>query len=228
MTDENPKFRNLYAALLLDEKPWSWDWKYNPSLKEHMHALGVIAANYNELEGHFYRLFYVILNKSEAGSLIFSKLNNGERMEVALKLAEREPAGFRDLFRHFISGYGIASENRNILMHSKAHNAWPHDIRISHLTLAKPSKKSPNENNFISLDISELRSVADDMASFAKYGWGLFYWRVAFLSNGELTLSDGSIVTPSLPEKPAEPRRLVLSPQEAPESIPPQPGSSGE
>jgi hypothetical protein len=25
------------------------DWTYNPNLKDHMHALGVIAANYNEL-----------------------------------------------------------------------------------------------------------------------------------------------------------------------------------
>src|SRR5436309_2741829 len=116
MTDESPKLSNLYAALLLGEKPWSWDWRYNPKLKEHMHALGVIAANYNELEGHFYRLFYLILNKFEAGSIIFSKLSNAERIEVALKLAEREQDNFSDLFRYFISGFGIASENRNILM----------------------------------------------------------------------------------------------------------------
>ena len=90
MTDETPKLTNtnrgLYAALLLDEKPWSWNWKFNPNLKEHMHALGVIAANYNELEGHFYRLFYLTLNKFEVGKIIFSKFNNAERIETALKL----------------------------------------------------------------------------------------------------------------------------------------------
>jgi hypothetical protein len=232
MTDESPKLTNtnrgLYAALLLDEKPWSWNWKFNPNLKEHMHALGVIAANYNELEGHFYLLFYLTLNKFEVGKIIFSKLNNAERIETALKLAETEPANFRDLFRYFISGYGIASENRNILMHSKAHNAWPYDISVSHLTLAKPSKKSPDENNFISLDVPELRSIADDMARFGSFGFDLFLWRLALLTGGILTWADGDTTTPTLPRKPPEPRRLLLSPQEVPTSAPPQPQSSGE
>src|SRR5258708_23951798 len=179
MTDESPipnYAKGLYAALLLDERPWSWHWRYNPNLKEHMHALGVIAANYNELEGHFYRLFYLTMNQAEVGKIIFAKLNNAERMEIALKIAEGETSQFRDLYEHFISGYGIATENRNILLHSKAYNAWPFDIGLSHLTLTKPSKKSQDENNFISLDISELRSFADVMANLALYDANLFYW----------------------------------------------------
>ena len=194
-----------------------------------MHALGVIAANYNELEGHFYQLFYATMGKMDVGKLVFSKLNNAERMEIALKLSETDPSPtFRELFEYFISGYGVATENRNILMHSKAHNAWPFDISVVHLTLAKPSKKSPDENNFINLDLSELRTVADDMANFAMFGWSLFYWRSAVPFGGTITWASGEKVTPSLPEKPAEPRRLVLSPQEAPAGTPPSQLSSGE
>jgi hypothetical protein len=143
-------------------------------------------------------------------------------MEIALKLAAKESAIFRDLFEYFISGYGIASENRNILLHSKAHNAWPFETSASHLTLAKPQKKSPDENNFISLDVSDLRSIADDMANFNLFGWQLYYWRIALSTGGTITWENGQTDTPTLPEKPPEPRRLVLSPEQVPVTAPPQ------
>jgi len=107
-----PKLRGLYAALLAGEKPWSWDWKYNPNLKEHMHALGVIAANYNELEGRFYGLFYLTFDRFEIGKIVFSKLNNAERMDIALRIAENEPESFRDRYIHFINAYGIRAFRR--------------------------------------------------------------------------------------------------------------------
>ncbi|TYL80326.1 hypothetical protein [Bradyrhizobium cytisi] len=230
MTDDAPKpvYRGLLAALLLDEKPWSWNWKYNPSLKEHMHALGVIAANYNDLEGQFYRLFYITQTHFEVGKLVFSKLNNAQRMEVARKVAETQPLSFRERYEHFISGYGTATDNRNILMHSKAHNASLSDLTSSHLTLAKPSKKTPDENNFISLDVAELRSVADDMAEFAMFGSQLFYWRIAALSGGTITWEGGETATPTLPDKPRLPRALTLSTQPDQATAPPQLEASGE
>jgi hypothetical protein len=234
MPTDNPKqvetnyYGGLLAAIGGNEKSWSWDWTYNPNLKDHMHALGVIAANSNELEGIFYRIFFLTLGKIAVGKIVFSKLNNAERIETALKMAEYETAEFRDRYEHFISGYRISTENRNNLLHSKAHNAWPRDISVSHLTLAKPSKKSPDENNFISLDISELRSVSDDIAALASFGSGLFYWRYAFLSGGMITWESGETATPPLPEKPPVPRRLILAPLSDHIAAPPQPKPSGE
>jgi len=213
--DPNPTKNNpgILAALLAGARPWSWDWTYNANLKEHFHALGVIAANYNELEGFFYRLFYLTLGKSDAGKIIFSKLNNAERIQVALKVAEGETLEFRDRYEHFISGFGTVAENRNILLHSKAHNAWPLDVSVSHLVLAKPSKHNLNENNFVSLDVTELRSVADDLHSLCLFGGGLMYWRYASVTGGVITWESGETVTPPLPDKPASPRKLALSPQ---------------
>lgn len=219
---------DLLALLGTSAKPWSWDWSYNPNLKEHIHALGVIAANYNELEGIFYRLFYLTLGKAEAGKIIFSKLNNAERIQVAFKIAESEKPEFRDSYEHFISGYGTATENRNILLHSKAHNAWPLDGVVSHLVLAKPTKNNPSENNFVKLDIAELRATADDIASLSIFGLGLFYWRYAWLTGGTITWESGEIATPSWPDKPAAPRRLVLSTQTTLIEPPPQPEPSEE
>lgn len=230
MTDDAPKpvYRGLLAALLMDEKPWSWNWKYNPNLKEHMHALGVIAANYNDLEGHFYRLFYITQPQFEVGKLVFSKLNNANRMEVARKVAETQPQEFRERYEHFLSGYGTATDNRNILMHSRAHNASLSDITASHLTLAKSSKKAPDENNFVSLDLPELRSIADEMAEFAMFGWRLYYWRIAAFSSGKITWENGEVVTPPLPDKPQLPRALTLSTQPIQVVVPPQREPSGE
>jgi hypothetical protein len=46
--DPEPTETNYHGALLAvlsgGKKPWSWDWTYNPNLGDHMHALGVIAA----------------------------------------------------------------------------------------------------------------------------------------------------------------------------------------
>jgi hypothetical protein len=229
MAEETRSYVSELAKIYaLNEPRWSWDWSFNPNLKDHIHALGVVAANYNELEGSFYRLFYLTLGKFDAGKIIFAKLNNAERIEIALKVAEQETSPFREHYEHFISGYGIATENRNILLHSKAHNSWPLDVSVSHLVLAKPSKKDPSENNFITLDITELRSVADDLANFYMFGGALVYYRYAALTGGIITWENGLTATPPLPDKPAPPRRLVLSPQLAPTSTPPQPEPSGE
>jgi hypothetical protein len=216
------------SELFIPPKSWSWTWKYNPNLFEHMHALGVIAANYNELEGQFYRLFWITSDRFEVAKLVFSKLNNAERMEVALKVAENEPKQFKEHYRAFIGGFGTSHENRNVLMHSRAHNAWPrNDTTLSRLTLAKPSKKAPDENNFISLEVAELRDVADDMAAYADFGWELYFWRLAFFTGGKITWPDGETVSPTLPEIPAPPRKLALSPQPTQVGTPPQIEASG-
>ncbi len=60
----------LFAGLFANAKPWCWDWKYNANLFNHMHALGVIAATYNDLEAQFYRLFWVTSNQMEVAKLV--------------------------------------------------------------------------------------------------------------------------------------------------------------
>ena len=141
-----PKLRGLYAALLAGEKPWSWDWKYNPNLKEHMHALGVIAANYNELEGRFYGLFYLTFDRFEIGKIVFSKLNNAERMDIALRIAENEPESFRDRYIHFINAYGIRAFRRrkhDAVEDGKRHRQ-DHGIGGVALAVAAPTSARPS------------------------------------------------------------------------------------
>lgn len=206
-----------------------WYFRHYPNHRDHMQALGVIAANYNDLEGAFYRLFFIIMHNVNVGKLVFAKLNNAERMSVARKAAEIEPAVFRPLFEYFIAGFGVATENRNILMHSKAHNAGAlASLGQSHLTFAKSTKADMDENNFVSLEVQELRDIADDMANFSVFGFDLFLWRVALITKGTITWGDGKTTTPTLPEKPREPRKLTLSAQEAQITVSPPQQSSAE
>ncbi len=226
MTDNPSAPNGLLAALLMGEKPWSWNWRYNPNLFNHMHALGVIAANYNALEGEFYRLFFVTSDKMEVGKLVFAKLNNAERIQIARAIAETEPPPFQELFLYFLDCFGTITENRNILMHSQTHDLWPYDLEDTHLTLSKASKIKPDNHGFIRLDVSELRRIADEMHEAASFGFKLFLWRFAIITGGTITWSDGSQLTPSLPEKPAEPRKLVLGPPPILKDSPPQPEAS--
>ena len=226
MSEKEPSNSRIIAALLGGD---DWEWRHFPSYQKHMQALGVIAANYNDLEVQFSRLFYITSDKFEVAKLIFSKLNNAERIEVALKVSENEPSQFRPLLQHFIAGFSVSNQNRNDLMHSKAHNAWsfkPENPSV--LTLAKQLKKKPDENHFVSLSVDDLRGVADDMSKFSNFGWDVFLWRLAFITGGTIDWGDGKKTTPTLPEKPPEPRRLILEPQEAPTTESPQPQSSGE
>ncbi|CAN5369612.1 hypothetical protein BH10PSE10_BH10PSE10_08210 [soil metagenome] len=216
---------SLIAKLLTGDPIWCWDWKYNPSLYQHMHALGVIAANYNDLEGEFYKLFWLTFHEHriDLAKLVFSKLNNAERIEAALRFIEKEPhADFRERFECFINGYAISTENRNNLMHSRAHNASAKDGMITALTLAKSLKADLDEQHFVTLELSELRGVADDMANLASFGWNLLLWRVAQYTGGSIPRVGGDPLVPTLPDKFPKLRKLILAPQKAPTAAPDQ------
>ena len=63
--------------------PWSWDWKFHRSLEHHMHAIGVISVNYNDLEVALFLLFHYIFNdyQSRVPQLLFAQLSNQRRTD---------------------------------------------------------------------------------------------------------------------------------------------------
>jgi hypothetical protein len=100
MTDDLPTSVNdpLARALGLTEgEPWSWTRHYNPGLFKHMHALGVVAANYNRLESELRLLLDVFMGDqmttAEASSYLFERLSNAERMELLKHLYTAEVGG---------------------------------------------------------------------------------------------------------------------------------------
>ncbi|MEH2485631.1 hypothetical protein V1280_001570 [Bradyrhizobium sp. AZCC 2230] len=205
---------------------------YNPGLADHMHALGVTAANYNRLESELRLLLDVFMGDqmtgAEAGSYLFERLSNAERMDLLKHLYISQVGGtdLSDRLDWFVSGYGICAENRNILMHSEPHGATYNALQlVSALQLRKASKKNPGVHNFISLELHELRQIADDIDRFASYGFDLALWRIASRSGGTIKLANREI-SPSLPDKPPAPIHLTLGPLKAAEDNQPPPESS--
>jgi hypothetical protein len=218
MTDEPLLSHNALATALLEEEAWSWTRKYNFDLYQHMHALGVIAANYNRLESGLALLLYMFVGEamSKAGAYLFPRLSNAERLDLLRQLYTEQitDPDFLDRLEWFVTGYGQCTENRNILMHSEPHNYYSRLKALSVLELKKASKNNPGTLNFISLELNELRQVADDIDRFDDYVFGLVLFESARRMGGKITLF-GKEIEPPLPDKPPEPIRLTLSPQKA-------------
>src|SRR5690348_1468657 len=119
--NENPKPISALARALAGEPLWSWTRNYNPNLYEHMHALGVIAANYNRLEAQLRFLLNSFMSipmiSAQAGDYLFERLSNAERMDFLKRLYNQQVGGtnLAERLDWFIKGYGICVENRNIL-----------------------------------------------------------------------------------------------------------------
>ena len=234
MMDDTPgKVNALARALGLTEgEPWSWTKRYNPGLFDHMHALGVIAANYNRLETvcACYLTFFMgsQMTAAEAGAYLFERLSNAEGINLLKQLYTTEVGGtiLADRLDWFVSGYGKCAESRNILMHSEPHGASYNALQlVSALALRKASKNNPGVHNFISLELHELRQVADDIDRFATYGFELALYQIARKSGGTITLGDRQL-SPPLPDRPPEPIHLKLGPQtNVKDSSPPPPQS---
>ncbi|HZR74047.1 hypothetical protein [Bradyrhizobium sp.] len=236
MTDKEPSAlaKALARALAVndDGDNWSWDRRYNPGVLMHMHALGVVAANYNSLEAELRFLLNSFMGKqmtsSNAGNYLFERLSNAERMDL-LKRLYREQVGGTDLADRldwFVKGFGICAENRNILMHSEPHGRTTNALQIiSGLELRKASKSNPGVHNFISLKLEELRKVADDIDAFASFGFDLSIYQIARELGGVIRLATREI-RPTLPDNPPEPVHLTLSPQRDAKDNPPRLGSS--
>jgi hypothetical protein len=237
MTEDKPSALAKVLAEALateDEQNWSWTRNYNPGLLEHMHALGVIAANYNRLESELRLLLNLFIGdamyKAHAGNYIFERLSNAQRLDLLKQLYNSAVGGFELAARldWFVSGYGVCAENRNILMHSETSSDQANALQIaSTLELRKYSKNNPGSLNFISLKLSELRNVADDIDRFTQYGLDLAICEIARRSGGKINLA-GREIQPSLPDKPPEPIHLTLAPlKDAKDNSLPQKSSEG-
>lgn len=213
MTDQDaskPADNRLMIAALLGEKPWSWHWRFNPQLHNHMHALGVVAANYNSLENTLSLLMYHYSGKlGSMPQLLFSLLNNNHNRLTMLRCYidenEFDPA-VKEYLTYFAAAYDICAENRNFLMHGMTQS--PSDSQ--NLLLSKFARRDPTRLNYLELTADDIREVADDMFNFDVFGLGIFLWLRARPYGGEFKMSDGSIEKPEWPVQPAMASRLKL------------------
>ena len=195
---------------------WCWDWRYHPSLHDHMHALGVVAANYNSLEKVLELMVDVCSNLPPTVSTkLFSTLNNNRnRIDTLKSILENDDRAAREVGFHFLRGFEICAENHNFLMHG---TPFRPDEDIGQLILQKAARKDPLRTNYLHLKVQDIRTVADDIDRFDDFGVDFIAFISARRSGGVIKLEDGTSFEPTLPELPWLPETLTVSDGPVPE-----------
>lgn len=143
------------------EADYAWP-RYTTGPERHMHALGVIAVNYNVFEFGLALLLEYYTSKA-ISDYFFNRTNNQERLNAIRHFANAREADptVLTLVEHLITYFGACTANRNILMHSRhAEGSHPGDI----LPLEKSSADEPSKLlYFFYLLLPQLRSVADQI-----------------------------------------------------------------
>jgi hypothetical protein len=180
--------------------PRTWPF-YDSGPSEHVHALGVVSVNYNQLEWllltfhvHFLRADHSVTN------LIFQKTPTNVRLQVLDQLAARTVTDpeIRDHIKHFIKGYKLCADNRNVLMHSQLLYGRESDEVFPATKFSKAGKLASYE-----LTLPDIRRVADEIFEWATYGGQTVSY--AFWKRRPVT--PGAAPPPS-PKKPALPKNL--------------------
>jgi hypothetical protein len=201
---------------------------YETGPEKHMHALGIIAVNYNLFERSLYPLFSHHwerdLSENERRYLFWT-YDNAQRLDaIQFAFKEREgEAEVLDRIDHLATYWSVVSEKRHLLMHSTLYKQSPLEsvftfppIDPDVLMLSKPSKDDWATFNVMNLSLPNLRAIADQLhegVTFAR-ALALYLFRrdrpLRILGLGGL----GSFVPPPgpapLPDKPPIPRKLKL------------------
>jgi hypothetical protein len=191
------------------ESHYQWP-RYPTGPDRHMHALGVIAINYNIFE---FGLAFLLQHYATpaVSDFFFDRINNEERVAAIAhfaRLKERDPAVLA-LINHLLAYFGTCAQNRNILMHSQ-HS--PQSRSEDTLPLEKKSAHDPTKLLYFYLLLPHLRRVADQTMRGASFLQELVEYVRARDSapNPRLFAAQNP-----LPKKPRAPRQLTPSPSVA-------------
>jgi hypothetical protein len=217
-------------ALYMTENP-SDDWpdpSYHIGQRDHLHALGVITASYNQLEFTLFVLFLRYLKmEPEPAQKVFVLMSNPNRIDLlrdAVTAEEKDPI-VQDRVLYFIEAFETLASSRNFLAHSHTILGTPDQ---DHLTFGKGSKRQPRNWSFAHMTLTDLRKIADDIRTYWSFGMGLDRWIVGRSSGAHAhLLKTGRRSIPPLPEKPPQPAKLTSVPHGVLESPPPRLDISG-
>jgi len=194
------------------------DWPtYMKGHKEHYHALGVIAAAFNLLEHRLLGLFMLYVSEfDDVTALMFQRIrDNGTRSDFLARAvtARGESPEIKDAVAHFCKGFDTCAQNRNTLMHSATAPVIENG-EIVETVFSKGKKGQPLDWNRYSLDLTQLRNVADEMHEFTTFGRNLMNY---VFGQYRRRIAEGPFQVPTsttLPEKPPLPTLLTPRPPE--------------
>lgn len=178
---------------------------------KHIHALGVVAINYNRLEMALDRLLYMYLGASrEPYCYVFNALNDPSRQALYKLCVNKEEAdhALRDHLIYFVECFRVCAQNRNILLHSNVDDEKSTDEIIA---LAKAPRDKPHLTNEMAFSLTQLRRTADEMWAIFSYAAELFrFIRIREREEDRAIFADPQPPPPpSLPDKPDPPTSLA-------------------
>jgi hypothetical protein len=200
---------------------------YHVGTRDHLHAIGVLIANWNQVETAYQALMQLIFpHHLKSGIRVFQLFTNDQRVKLIRdELVASLSAEEADRVNHFLAMANICYANRNAFAHAQAHQTAHDDkFRISKGT----GKENIGAQYLFKLD--DLREIAD-----ATHGTFMFCLNIFAHIQIKSTIIDlarsGNDFSwcplMPLPEKPSLPRSWDQI-REIPIPHPPPPQSSEE
>ena len=125
----------------------------------HIYAIGVLIANWNDLEQQFIWLLWELIDSPHAAESLTSALHNSDRFKLLKSLAfdKIEDSDDRKLIDEVVSFTSICNHNRNIIAHASYSTVEFEKQMLA--TKLKSGKGTERSHYRFSLD--ELRQAAD-------------------------------------------------------------------
>jgi hypothetical protein len=178
---------------------------YDLGSHDHLHAIGVMIAAWNQVETVYQTFIQLIFpDHMAAGIHVYELLGNDERAKLIRahlpSIATNEEFGLVD---HFLTYANICRVYRNILAHSGYANQPPDDL----IRLTRGSSKDRKTLTSVQFSVAGIREMADTTYIAAQFGFAVWSAIQLRLSN-ESWAAKGVVpqFSLSLPEKPPLPR----------------------
>jgi hypothetical protein len=186
--------------------PKSWpDKEHRTGSDAQLHAMGQVSLIYNEIEQWLSFLFEQLFPAHlSASTSLYKRLNNRDRIDLFKATVELNEGDeiLRDRILWALRCFDICNANRNTLMHARSE----YDRNAKTFRLLKQARKDPTVDQEYPLRLSELRSVADDMARTLDFLVSL-HGHIHDLRPPPNAILGSE--PEALPRKPPEPKRLI-------------------
>ena len=155
--------------MVSDPRKQRRDWPDHPTAPlEHIHAIGVLSLNYNEMETQLLSLIQCYDTTSPpVASFLFEKVPTNVRIEW-LKLIIPEnivSTPLHEAISSFIAAYSRCTDNRGLLVHSRV---WAYRASDDVIITSKRARNSGEERSYeFPLDV--IRRVADEIQFWGRY-----------------------------------------------------------
>lgn len=188
---------------------WPKDEWSDPGARDYLEALGILSLRYDRLQLALIRLIERYLASVPEAILnqILFPLNNSQRWNLLSRIASdmEQSDEISDLITHFLKGFSICAENRNIALHAGGH------LGETHLHFIKHRKDAPFDHGVYSISLNGLRAICDSMSEITDFAWGINkYIRSREDKAFYFILKEEGKDPLEMPNRPALPKKLTL------------------